>query len=100
MTFNAACWKHPAPALVIATSLLTACATESSDPGNTACPSVVAYDQAVRERAAAELGKLPKGAALVGMMADNAVMRAQARACQAGRTSTERVLIRPVAPGN
>ena len=81
MTSNAACWRLLATALVIATSLLTACATGDSDPGGVVCPPVVAYDQAVRERAAAELKALPEDAALVGMMADYAVMRAQARAC-------------------
>ena len=81
MTSNAACWRHLAPALVIATSLLTACATVGSDPGGAVCPPVVGYDQAVRERAAVELEALPEDAALVGMMADYAVMRAQARAC-------------------
>ena len=45
------------------------------------CPPVVGYDQAVRERAAVELEALPEDAALVWMMADYAVMRAQARAC-------------------
>ncbi len=62
---------------------LTACATARSDPGGVACPPVVAYDQPVRDRAAAELEALPEGAVLVGMMADYAVMRAQARACEA-----------------
>lgn len=81
MTSNAACWRHPAIALVIATISLTACATASSDPGSSVCPPVVAYDQALRERAAAELEALPEDAVLVGMMADYAVMRAQARAC-------------------
>ena len=81
MTSYAACWRLPAPALVIATSLLTACATGSSDRGGTVCPPVVAYDQAVRERAATKLEALPEDAALVGMMADYAVMRTQARAC-------------------
>ena len=42
---------------------------------------MVAYDQAVRERAATKLEALPEDAALVGMMADYAVMRTQARAC-------------------
>jgi len=60
---------------------LTACATGGSDPGRAGCPPVVAYDQAVRDRAAAELEALPEDAALVGMMADYAVMRAQARVC-------------------
>ncbi len=81
MTFNAACWRHPAPALAIATSLLTACATGGSDPGGAVCPPVVEYDQTVRDRAAAELEELPEDAALSRMMADYAVMRAQARAC-------------------
>ena len=85
---------------MIATISLTACVTAGSDRGGAVCTPVVAYDQALRDRAAAELEALPDDAALVGMMADYAVMRAQARACQAGRTSTERVLIRPVAPGN
>lgn len=81
MTSNAACWKHPATALVIATISLTACATDRSDPGGAVCPPVVAYDQALQDRAAAELEALREDAALVGMMADYAVMRAQARAC-------------------
>ncbi|WP_342779891.1 hypothetical protein [Paracoccus aurantiacus] len=42
---------------------------------------MVAYDQAARDRAAAELEALPDDAVLVGMMADYAVMRAQARVC-------------------
>lgn len=66
---------------MIATISLTACATASSDPGGVACPPVVAYDQARRERAAAELEALPEDAVLVGMMADYAVIRAQAQAC-------------------
>ena len=81
MISNPACWKHPATALVIATSLLSACATGGSDPGGAACPPVVGYDQAVQDRAAAELEALPEDAALVEMMADYAVMRAQARVC-------------------
>lgn len=81
MTSNAACWRQPATALVIATSLLTACAMGGSDPGGAVCPPVVAYDQAVRDRAAVELEALPDDAALVGMMADYTFMRAQARAC-------------------
>lgn len=81
MTSNAACWRLPATALVIATISLTACATGGSDPGGAACPPVVGYDQATRDKAAAELEALPEDAALVGMMADYAVMRAQAQAC-------------------
>ncbi|MCT4334310.1 hypothetical protein MU516_15700 [Paracoccus sp. YLB-12] len=84
MTSNAACWRRPAPALVIATISLTACATGGSDPASAVCPPVVAYDQPVQERAAAELEAMPEDAVLVGMMADYAVMRAQARVCEAG----------------
>lgn len=83
MTFNAACWRQPVIALVIATISLTACATGGSDRGSAVCPPVVAHDKAVREQAAVELEALPEDAALVGMMADYAVMRAQARACEA-----------------
>ena len=82
MRSNAACWRHTTPALVIATSLLTACAMGGSDPVGATCPPVVLYAQALGDRAAAELETLPEGAALVGMMADYAVMRAQARACK------------------
>lgn len=60
---------------------LTACATGGSDRGGAVCPPVVAYDQAERGKAAVELEALPDGSALVGMMADYAVMRAQAQAC-------------------
>ena len=81
MTCNAACWRHPAPALAIATISLTACATGGSDPGSAVCPPVVVYDQALQDRAAAELEALPDDAALVGLMADYALMRAQARVC-------------------
>lgn len=84
MKSNAACWRHPATALVIATISLTACATGGSDRCGAVCPPGVAYDQAMRDRAAAELDALPEDAALVGMMADYAVMRAQARVCEAG----------------
>ncbi|MFV0410418.1 MAG: hypothetical protein ACK5LJ_12210 [Paracoccus sp. (in: a-proteobacteria)] len=66
---------------MIATISLTACATGGFDRGSAVCPPVVAYDQAMRDRAAAELEALPEDAALVGMMADYAVMRAQARVC-------------------
>ncbi len=69
---------------MVATISLTACATGGSDPGGATCPPVVAYDQAMRDRAAVELEALPEDAALAGMMADYAVMRTQARACEAG----------------
>ncbi|WP_298947599.1 hypothetical protein [uncultured Paracoccus sp.] len=68
---------------MIATISLSACATGDTDPGGAVCPPVIAYDQAMRVRAAVDLEALPDDSALVGMMADYAVMRAQARMCEA-----------------
>lgn len=63
-------------------SLLTACATASSEPrAVTVCPPVVEYSRAFQARAADELELLPQGSAIAEMLADYAVMREQARAC-------------------
>ncbi|MDO5642614.1 MAG: hypothetical protein Q4G26_09570 [Paracoccus sp. (in: a-proteobacteria)] len=78
----AACWKPGQIGPVIATILLNACAMGGSDRGGAVCPPVVDNDQVLRNRAAAELEALPSSAVLVGMMADYAVIRAQARACE------------------
>ena len=51
--------------------------SETSAP----CPPVVDYTAADQVRAADELEALPEDAALVGMMAEYAVIRAQARVC-------------------
>jgi hypothetical protein len=64
-------------------SLLTGCATVSSDGGAFgACPPVVEYSRAEQARVAEELARLPEGAAVVGWLADYAVLRDQARACR------------------
>lgn len=64
-------------------TLLTGCAAGGSDGGWLGvCPPVVAYSQQVQARAAAELDLLPEGAAVVDMLSDYAVMRAQARTCE------------------
>ena len=68
-------------ALLTATSLLSACGMTRSDLVS-ACPPVVAYSQPFLDRAAQELGFLPAGSAIQAMLADYAVMRDQARACQ------------------
>jgi hypothetical protein len=82
MPYNAACSKLPPIALAIALILLSACATGGSDPGGVgACPPVVEYDQALRERVAAELDLLPDGSAIEGMLADHAVLREQSMRC-------------------
>ena len=83
MMFNAGCWKQQLAALAIATSLLSGCATDGSEPGiATACPPVVEYTRELQARAADELDLLPEGSAIAEMLADYAVLRDQARACR------------------
>lgn len=69
------------------TIFLTGCAGVSSDAPPGACPPVVAYSQAEQARVAAEVALLPEGALIPGWLADYAVLRDQARACQAPRAS-------------
>lgn len=76
------CWRRRLAVLVIATSLLSGCATEGFNAvGVAACPPVVQYSRAEQVRAAAELAAMPDGSAIVEMMADYAVMREQGRGC-------------------
>lgn len=70
--------KRRLAALVLAPSLLTACAATTSDT----CPPVHDYDAAFRAEAIEELSLLPPHAAIEQMLADYAVMRAQSRACR------------------
>ncbi|MBJ3764317.1 hypothetical protein ILP92_16350 [Maribius pontilimi] len=82
MMSNAGCWKRRLAALVIATNLLTGCATGLFDPTiATVCPPVVEYPNEVQARAAEELALLPEMSAIVEMLADYGVIRDQARAC-------------------
>ncbi|MFV0409685.1 MAG: hypothetical protein ACK5LJ_08325 [Paracoccus sp. (in: a-proteobacteria)] len=66
---------------MIAMTLLTGCGTGGSDRGGAVCPPVVAYDQAIQERAADEIETLPQDSAVATMMADYHVLRQQATAC-------------------
>jgi len=67
---------------VIATSLLSGCATDGSKVGRlAACPPVVEYGREFQAQAADELALLPHGSAIGEMLADYAVMRDQVRAC-------------------
>ncbi len=77
----AECWRPGQIGPVIATILLSACATGGSDPSGTACPPVVEYPAAVQQRAAAEVEALPQDSAVATMMADYHVLRQQARVC-------------------
>ena len=77
---NAGCWKRQLAALVVATSLLSGCATVGYDgSGTAACPPVVEYSREFQTRAAEELALLPEGSAIVEMLSDYAVMREQAK---------------------
>ncbi len=83
MTSNAGCWKRRLAVLVIATSLLSGCATDSTETGTvTVCPPVVDYTSAEQARAGGEVDVLPEGAMLIQMLSDYAVMRDQARTCR------------------
>ena len=82
MMSNAGCWMRRLAALAIATSLLTACATDGSEPPiATVCPPVVEYSHEFQTRAAEELGLLPVESAIAAMLSDYSVMRYQARNC-------------------
>jgi hypothetical protein len=82
MKFNAGCSTRRLAALVITTTLLTACATGGSEPRIVAvCPTVVEYSREFQARAADELDLLPEKSAITEMLSDYAVMRDQARAC-------------------
>ncbi|MBK5911477.1 hypothetical protein CCR85_08235 [Rhodothalassium salexigens] len=85
MLVNAGCSTRRLAALAIATSLLSACATASSEPRVAPlCPPVVEYSREFQLRAAEELNVLPEGAAIAEMLADYSVMREQARVCSPG----------------
>lgn len=80
MKFREGCWRLRLAVLVIATSLLTGCATAGFESGGVAaCPPVVEYSRAFQVRAAEELALLPEKSAVVRMLADYAVMREQVR---------------------
>jgi len=83
MMSNAGCWRLRRAVLAIAMSLLSGCATVSSDErAVSACPPAVDYSREFQTRAADELALLPEGSAIAEMLADYAVMRGQIRACQ------------------
>ena len=47
------------------------------------CPPVVGYGAELQARAAAEVEALPEGSAVAALLSDYAVMRDQARVCEA-----------------
>ena len=83
MKFRDGCWKRRLAVLVIATTLLTGCATAGFEAGGVApCPPIVEYSREFQARAAEELALLPDGSAVVEILGDYAVMRDQARTCR------------------
>jgi hypothetical protein len=72
--------------LATVTSLLSGCATVSSEPRVVAvCPPAVEYSHEFQARAASELALLPERSAVAEMLSDYAVMRELARACEGNR---------------
>ena len=62
-------------------SLLTACATATSEPRMaTVCPPVVEYSREFQARAADEIDLLPENSTIAEMLANYSVMEDQARA--------------------
>ena len=83
MKFSEGCWRRRLAVLVIATSLLTGCATAGFEAGGVAaCPPVVEYSREFQARAAEELAGLPEGSMIVEMLSDYAVIREQVRICK------------------
>ena len=82
MMHNDGCSRRRRVAHVLATILLSGCATDASGAGDFgACPLIVEYSRESQARAAEELALLPEGSAVVEMLCDYAVMREQARVC-------------------
>jgi hypothetical protein len=65
------------------TSLLSACATVSSERGVGVCPPVVEYSQAEQAQAADEVPALPEDSVLIDWLADYSALRDQVRVCRA-----------------
>jgi len=81
MKSSAECLRSRLAALMIVTSLLSACATVGFERVTGVCPPVAEYDAGFQTRAAEEVKALPEGSAIVKMLSDYAVMREQTRAC-------------------
>ena len=82
MISNVRCSTPPAAALLIVMLWLGACATDGSDIA-APCPPVVEYSAADQTRAAVEVEALPESAVIIRMLGDYAVLRDQARICDA-----------------
>jgi len=81
MSSNDRCWTPPRAVLVIAMLSLSGCAAGTFEASTGICPPVVAYSPAEQARVAEEVATLPEGTAIVGWLADYAVLREQVRGC-------------------
>lgn len=82
MPSNAKCSMQQPAALATAVILLTACAGAGFDTVSSACPPVVEYSRAEQAQVATEVDALQDGALITEWLADYAVLRDQARACE------------------
>ncbi|CAN1576049.1 hypothetical protein MCELHM10_03882 [Paracoccaceae bacterium] len=80
MLYTDRCSMLPHVALTIAMLWLSACAMAGSETA-APCPPIVDYTTADQATAADEVEALPKGATIVRMLGDYAVLRDQARVC-------------------
>ena len=76
------CSMRRAIVLAGAAISLSGCATASSERRSIACMPVPEYRQEFLDRAADEVEQLQEGTAIVGILEDYAVMRAQGRVCR------------------
>ncbi len=77
------CLKKLLGVLAVGMIFLTGCATGSSDwRGTGVCPLVVEYSRDEQRRLADEVEALPEDSAIVGWLADYAVLRAQLEHCR------------------
>ena len=81
MKSSAECFRLRLAGLGVVMSLLSACATLSSETVVGSCPPVVEYSAAEQARVASEVEALPEDAALINWLADYSVLREQARSC-------------------
>jgi len=81
MKLNAECLRLGPVALVTVTSLLTACATVSSEPVVGACPPAVQYSRAEQSLLATEIEALPANTVIVDWLADYSLLREQVSTC-------------------
>ncbi|MFZ1469452.1 MAG: hypothetical protein WAT09_10805 [Paracoccaceae bacterium] len=90
MKSNARCWTPPVVAQLIAMIWPSACAMGGSDERGQACPPAVDYNRSDQSRLTDEISALADTSMIVRVLKDYAVLRDQARTCDAGRPAIYR----------